>query len=279
MTKEIILDKLKGKISENDKTKISGCCYHKIEDNLYYRPYAGIDSRANVISSSAAMIYNTIGPDRVIFDGVLFDKIEYERPFDVRNNVNTVEDPNPAKLDVSLLSEDNELLVLIESKFLEWFYPPKFCSKAYLSRRCYRKETGSKVDLFITSFKNLLTEPQIEDSKHKGYYIPFYKTYDAIQMNLHILGIYNYCKLKKEMLPKRIKLMNIVWNCDSAKEYKQEEKEGKEYVSFANIMFRNIFRELGIDFSVEYVEFSDFLIRIDWSNDIDHRNYLKRYEI
>lgn len=225
------------------------------------------------------MIFNTVGPHRIILDGILFDKIEYERPFDVRNEVAGYETPKPAQLDVSLLSKDEKKLVLIESKFLEWFYSPKSCSIAYLSKRCYRQETGLKTDLFIKSFKNFLSEPQAENSNHRENLLPFYKTYDAVQMNLHILGIYNFCSLNKGKLPEQIKLINVVWDCDSAEEYQQEEKEGKEYVSSANITFKDMFMELGVDFSVEYVKYSDFLNRIDWSDDLEHRNYLKRYEV
>ena len=98
-------------------------------------------------------------------------------------------------------------------------------------------------------------------------------------MNIHILGIYNYCARKEEKIPEKIRLLNIVWDYDEAEEYQIEEREGKEYVAFANVTFRNLFRQLGVDFSVEYVRYSDFLNRVDWTNDVEHRNYLKRHEV
>ena len=122
--------------------------------------------------------------------------------------------------------------------------------------------------------------PQKMDPEDKTRILPYYQIYDAIQMNIHILGIYNYCESKnKKDRHKKVRLINIVWDYDSAKEYQTEEREGKEYVSFANVNFRNLFKQLGVDFSVEYVRYSDFLKRVDWSNDMEHRKYLERYEI
>ena len=98
-------------------------------------------------------------------------------------------------------------------------------------------------------------------------------------MNIHILGIYNFCARKEEKIPPKIRLLNIVWDYDEAEEYRTEEREGKEYVSYANVTFRNLFKQLDVDFSVEYVRYSDFLNRVDWLNDLEHRHYLKRYEV
>lgn len=71
--------------------------------------------------------------------------------------------------------------------------------------------------------------------------------------------------------------MNIVWNYD-CNEYNREEKEAHEFVGFANLTFRNLFDELGGKIKVEYVRYSDFLNRVDWTNSQERRKYLKRYE-
>lgn len=252
-----------------------------IEANLFFPPYEGIDERANSIRSSAAMIYNTIGPDSIIIDGKNYSNIIYEREFPALDNKVNSDHDHSAHLDVSMLSEDGSELLLIEAKMLEWIdigkNNPKSCSKAYLSLYCYREEAKYEYPHFKESFLSLIKP----DSKFKTdkSCSPSYKRYDAIQMNIHILGIYNYCARKEEEIPQKIRLLNIVWDYDEAEEYQTEEREGKEYIAFANVTFRNLFKQLGVDFSVEYVRYSDFLNRVDWTNDIEHRNYLKRYEV
>lgn len=100
-------------------------------------------------------------------------------------------------------------------------------------------------------------------------------------MMIHILGIYNWCFENNGKVSKHIKLINLVWDYKCA-EYDIEEQEGKAFVENVNKALREEFKKIGrmdIDFSVEYVRYSDFLERIDWTNDIEHRRYLKRYEI
>lgn len=252
-----------------------------IEENLFFLPYEGIDERANSIRSSAAMIYNTIGPDSIILDGKKYTNIVYEREFPALDNKDNSDHDHSAHLDVSMLSEDCAELLLVESKMLEWIdigkNNPKSCSKAYLSSYCYRKESKDMYPHFKESFLSLLN-PDLMNKTEKAY-PPSYKRYDAIQMNIHILGIYNYCARREEKIPKKIRLLNIVWDYDEAEAYQTEEREGKEYVAYANVTFRHLFKQLGVDFSVEYVRYSDFLNRVDWTNKQEHRKYLRRYEI
>lgn len=255
--------------------------YHlkDIESNLYFKPYDGIDTRANSIRSSAAMIYNTIGSDYIIFDGKKYPHIVYEREFPALNENDKSDHDHSSHLDVSLLSEDKSELVLVEAKCLEWMHNPKSLSIAYLLEYCYRRETERCIQQFIDSFKNLRLYPERRDPEDNSRILPYYKRYDAIQMNIHILGIYNYCAREKKNSPQKIRLLNVVWDYDKAVEYQKEEAEGKEYVAYANVAFRNVFKQMGIDFSVEYVRYSDFLNWIDWTNDMEHRKYLERYEI
>ena len=283
MEKTIILNKLKTSLLYKDLEYEKENTYHlkNIESNLFFEPYDDIDKRANSIRSSAAMIYNTIGPDSIIIDGKKYSNIVYEREFPALDNKDNSDHDHSAHLDVSMLSEDSTELLLIEAKMLEWIdvgkNNPKSCSKAYLSSYCYREESKDMYPHFKESFLSLIHPDSI--SKMEKSYPPSYKRYDAIQMNIHILGIYNFCARKKEKIPKRIRLLNIVWDYDEAEEYQTEEREGKEYVAYANVTFRNLFKQLGVDFSVEYVRYSDFLNRVDWSNDLEHRQYLRRYEI
>ena len=275
----IYLEQLKKNFAKQESFYIDDYHLKDIASNLLYFPYDGLDSRANAIRSSAAMIYNSIGPDSIILEGKKYKDIEYEREFPALNNTDGTDHDHSAHLDVSMLSEDKSELVLIEAKMLEWMDSPKSMSIAYLSPRCYLPETDKAVPHFIESFRSLKSCPEVKDPKDAKRIIPFYSKYDAVQMNIHILGIYNYCRREKGKTPKKIKLLNIVWNYDKAEEYQIEEREGKEYVAFAKVTFRNLFKQLGVDFSVEYVRYSDFLNRVDWTNDMEHRNYLKRYEV
>lgn len=257
--------------------------YHlkDIENNLLDKHYNKIDKRANALRSSAAMIYNTIGPKGhiITIDGMDYIVAEYEQTFPALNNVDNADHPHDAQLDVSLESVDKTDLIYIEAKCLEWFDDPKSMSTAYLSARCYRTETGKNTTHFIESFRCLRIYPEKRDSKDNSRLLPYYETYDAVQMNIHILGIYNHCARGESKGVKKIKLMNIVWNYDKAEEYRAEEQEGRKYVASANNTFEKLFKGLGVDFSVEYVRYSEFLNRVDWSKDTTRREYLKRYEI
>lgn len=283
MSQVEIFNKLKANFIQSVEKYIDAYHLKDIKSNLFFEPYEGIDERANSIRSSAAMIYNTIGPDSIIFDGIKYSQIEYEREFPALNKKDNSDHDHSAHLDVSMLSEDESELTLVEAKCLEWMdigeNNPKSCNRAYLSEYCYREESKKVYAHFKESFLSLLTPNLEKNSKNEKCYLPFYQRYDAVQMNIHILGIYNFCARKEEKLPKKIRLLNIVWDYDEAEEYKNEEMEGKEYVAFANVTFRNLFKQLGVEFSVEYIRYSDFLNRVDWSNDMEHRKYLKRYEV
>lgn len=279
MKKMQILVELKQNFSMPNSMYLDDYHLNTIESNLFFKPHDKIDIRANALRSSAAMIYNTIGPNSIVFDGKNYSKIEYEREFPALNNNDKSDHDHSAHLDVSMMSEDETELVFVEAKMLEWLENPKSMSIAYLSPKCYLTDTGKAVPHFIESFRSLKSCPELKDPKDGTRILPYYRIYDAIQMNIHILGIYNYCSQKKEKVPPKIRLINIVWDYDKVEEYQVEEQEGKEYVSFANVTFRNLFKQLGIDFSVEYVRYSEFLNRVDWTNDMDHRNYLQRYEV
>ena len=274
-----ILNKFKSNLARPESDYLDTYHLKNIESNLFDKPYEKIDKRANALRSSAAMIYNTIGPRRIIIGDKEYSHIEYEREFPALNKADKTDHDHDAHLDVSLEAADKSELFLIEAKCLEWLEEPKSMSIAYLSERCYLEETGRNTVPFIKSFRNLKANPEKYDPKDSSRLLPSYNKYDAVQMNIHILGIYNYCARGKGNLPKKIKLMNLVWDYDSADEYRTEEKEGLEYVAFANLYFRSMFKALDVDFSVEYVRYSDFLKQVDWSNDPARREYLKRYEI
>lgn len=254
----------------------------KKENNLFESPKIGVELGTGIeaVRSSAAMIFNTLGQEKLKFkigdayvtDFKNFDKPEYEKKLPALKN------RNPAHLDAFLKSDDNASAIFLEAKCLEWLNSPKTLHDAYLNPANYLYDTDDCSKKFIDVF-NYLTTGKIEKGANgEKRYKPIFKKYDAIQMTIHILGIYNWCKQNKKN-PKEINLMNVVWNCEDFEEYRIEEKEGNQYEGFANIVFHKMFEQLEVDLKVEYVPYSDFLGRIDFSNQKERRNYLKRYEL
>ena len=243
------------------------------KNNCFDVPHEKLNADSRAVRSSAAMIYNTIGNFEITIDGKKYSDIEYEYELPAIDNNDNSDHPHSANLDVKLETKDE--LLFIESKCLEWLTHPKKLKRAYLSDYCYFDFTGKAVSKFKNAFLCLLKLPQDFHANEKEVN---YERYDAVQMTIHILGIYNWCVNNKRKLPANITLMNIVWDYD-CDEYHTEEREAFEYVGFANLTFRNLFEELGVNFKVEYVRYSDFLNRVDWTNNQERRKYLRRYEI
>ena len=106
MNKTKLLNLLKTNFKQEECNYLNEFHMKNIESNLFFEPYDGIDERANSIRSSAAMIYNTIGPYGIILDGKKYSHIEYEREFPALNNKDKSDYAHSAHLDVSMLSED-----------------------------------------------------------------------------------------------------------------------------------------------------------------------------
>ncbi|MGN0740103.1 MAG: hypothetical protein ACI4LX_08035 [Treponema sp.] len=256
-----------------------------LKNNLYKNiaPKFKLGTGCKAVRSSAALIYNTLytGKVRIKIDNEFIDFVGYtgkngyfyEIPFkaikDDKDSTHT------AKLDAGLISTDGQRLLLFEAKCLEWFDKnPKALKKAYLTPERYLSERSAS--LFIPLFRELIVSEE-KDCQ----YVSKSERYDAIQMLIHMLGIFNWCLTNSAKVPKHIKLINLVWDY-KCPEYEIEEQEGKAFVEKANNVLREEFKTINqknIDFSVEYVCYSDFLKCIDWTNDIEHRKYLERYEI
>ena len=241
----------------------------KVENNLFkcQTPKFKLGTGAEAVRSSAAMIYNTIGEDKIVLDNKNYSIITYEDELP-----GLIDRPWP-QLDVTLSSVDNKERIYIEAKCLEWLSSSEELREAYLNQKNYSSFESAK--FFIPIFKMIIKNGNEISAKYKS----IYTRYDSKQMTIHILGIYNWCKENDGNLPETIKLLNIVWDYDKVEQYQEEEKEGLEYTSFANVAFKNLFNDLGVDFSVEYIKYSDFLNRIDWSKDLERRKYLSRYEV
>lgn len=239
-------------------------------DNLFESPYKGIDYRCNAIKSSAAMIFNTLGYDTYIIDGVNYKEAEFEYPLPAIKSDD--DSKHEAKIDVYLESEDGKSLFFIESKLLEWMSSPKNLSEAYLNTKQYLN--SSNAEFFTKYFSSLLKEPRKKDNKSR--FIGKYRKYDAIQMTIHILAIHNFCIANKGKI-ENIKLANVVWDYPSSKQYQNEKKQAEEYCSKANKVFKELFDKIGINFMIEYIPYSDFLNKLSNLNN-ERKKYLARYK-
>ncbi len=228
-----------------------------------------LDGKIGAVRSSAAMIFNLLGQKPIKIGDASFSAPEYEK------KILALKNRNPAQLD-ALLSSDSELL-FIEAKLLEWKDSPKGLAPAYLDITNY-PNCNKNAEKFKEFFHSYITDKIKKDSYGKYRFVPKTHHYDAIQMAIHILAIYNYCCEHKDSVPKKVSLKNIVRSYD-CEDYHTEEKEGRVFVEKANEIFSPLFKELGIDFSVEYVTFQEFKARIDFSNDKEREMYLKRYDI
>ena len=243
---------------EKDSNKKKFYLLHR-DNNLFEKPYKDVKLGKDVeaIRSSAAMIFNLLGQTDITINGKHYGKPNYETKlgaiFDKLGNKHN------ANLDATLYSEDEFLA--IEAKLLEWSNSPKKLPSAYLNSNMYFYKEHSTC--FIDFFKWLIN-------------IKF-KKYDAFQMAIHILALYNEC-LSNKKLPKKISLWNVVWEhkCD---DYDKEKAESNTFIEYANQTFKPLFKKIGHNFSVEYKTFQNVRDSIDYTNNPKRIEYLKRYDI
>lgn len=265
------LEKDKDKLCPSDmESQMAKYYYKTIEDNCYYKPHNKLGKNTNAIYSSAMMIYNLLGNE------VTLNKKDYQVQYEEELEAITPGkgrfETHKAHLDASLKREDE--IIFCEAKMTEWFGSPKTLAEAYLDEECYLNITDNKKE-FIKFFKELVDINTLSNGRYKSKY----KRYDAIQMTIHILGIYNFVKSNKNGNIKNISLINCVWGYDEIEQYLEEKEEAKEFIEKANIKFKPIFIKLGIEFNIEYYSFHELKNLIDFSKDSEKLEYLKRYDI
>ncbi len=223
------------------------------------------------VRSSAAMIFNLFGKKDFVLDNKKYTGIKYEEEFPAI--IAEKGDSHNAHLDAVFHSSDNTEMYAIEAKLLEWKDSPKNLAKAYLDFERYLI-SGKERQTISAFFRTLI----IEEQDRYGRYKHISERYDAIQMTIHALALYNHFLKYKDSKVKKLTLLNLVWkhDCD---EYAKEEEEALAYIEKANAVFVPLFKHIGIDFSVKYSTFQDFKKRIDFTNDVERLEYLKRYEI
>lgn len=244
--------------------------YKDIKDNCYDEPHDKLDLRARSIYSSATMIYNLLGKS-VTLNNKSYEVI-YEEELPAITPGKGKYQTHKAHLDATLRNDKE--IIFVEAKMREWLGQPKTLKQAYLNESKYLDITEDK-KLFIEFFKSIIKD----DNENKEEYKSIYKKYDAIQMTIHILGIYNFIKLGNNNNIKKISLINCIWDCPSISQYKKEVEEANNFIPKANSYFKPIFKKLGIDFNIEHYSFHELKDMIDFSNDKERLEYLKRYDI
>ena len=256
------------------------------EKNFYnsVKPKHKLHGYYNSVASSAAFAFNILGEDEKNFGkGNVINYLneefvvkEYEKELKPLNNRES------AHLDCFIASRNKD--VYIETKLTEWLYAPKNLAEAYLERDGYRN-----VDIyehFSKFFMDFIDDPVMKDSEDRIR--STFTRYDAIQMFIHSLGIFNKYTGKN----KKVELWNIVWDIDSINVknkcelinqyinmYTEESEEAKEFIDYANKFIVPYFKNNAIDFEIKYIPFSEFYKNVKYENVTDRKEYLKRYRL
>ena len=240
---------------------------YNFENNCFDKPVnEKLGSGTRAIKSSAAFIYNIFGKDPIVFEGKNYKKIEFEKGLDA------LIDRPKAQLDGYLVSQDETKEVFFETKLLEWTGTPKDLAIAYLEENNYPKYNKHSKE-FISFFKSIVDKNKTRESKGVVRVAHKTKVYDAIQMAIHILGIYN-ALCNNKLKSKNIELINLVWDYKHPR-YITEESEAKDLIEKMKITFTPIFKELNIKFQIRYIPFSEFITKITLTN-ASRLDYLKK---
>lgn len=237
------------------------------ENNCFDKPVkVKLGSGTRAVKSSAAFIYNIFGEDPIVFEEKNYKKMQFEKGLDALLN------RPKAQLDGYLISEDETKEIFFETKLLEWSGSPKNLAIAYLDEKNYPIENKHSKE-FISFFKSIVDENKSSESKGVVRVAHKTKVYDAIQMTIHILGIYN-ALCNKKLKTKNIELINLVWDYDHPR-YKKEATEAKDLIQKMEKDFIPFFDELDISFQVRYISFSDLITKIKFTNNL-RLDYLKK---
>lgn len=282
MTTDIkIFEKLFNQLNDNEnkfypkdlvkqKSKKAKYYYKDIKDNCYFNPHNKLDKRARSIYSSAMMIYNLLGTYLILKEKSY--EVLYEEELPALSSGKGKYETHKAHLDATLRNKDE--IIFVEAKMTEWLNAPKKLKEAYLNKDKYLSVTKDK-DTFINFFNSIIDKNTLTKNGYKS----IYQKYDAIQMTIHILGIYNFIKSRKNNNITNISLINCIWDCPKIPQYEKEIEEAKEFIPKANLYFKPLFKSLGIDFNIEHYTFHELKNMIDFTNDPKRLEYLKRYDI
>ena len=264
----------------------------RLEDNLVvpmsesvrsmYESGSGneLDWKMCSIRSSSAMTFNLLGNGPVKIasgkrEGVYELAYEYQLPT-LRNN------PHPANLDAYLHGEGED--VYCEMKMFEWLGTPHHALRPdYLETANYllpREDAESFVALFRKlACVGVMGKGRKSERLSDG-------RYDSLQMAKHLLAIYGRLVNEEDYKPKKVTLLNCVWelvNPDvlgryEAKYLKVRDEEREGFARFAKLVAEHVaplFDARNVPLSVEYVSVPDLVKVVEYEK--PHREKLARY--
>ena len=267
-----------------------------LEDNLvmpmsgphvaeYSRGSGGeLDGKMKALRSSSAMTFNLLGNGPVklngthgLPEGAYAVEFEHQLPTLAGN-------PHPANLDAKLESECGETVIYCEMKLAEWIL-----NKASSLREQYLEAESYLIpETAATAFRESFATLCEGEADGNGKLAPKLTRYDAFQMLKHLLAIYTESNRKAEAgepLPKRIILLNCVWEMENperlgryeAKYRELEAEEHAQYRKFAETVkpLAKLFAEMGIEFDLHYLTFAE--MRDSLELEAAHRKALDRY--
>lgn len=247
-----------------------------LEDNLYepmsdvHRSEYGSGSggelewKMSSIRSSSAMTFNLLGNGKATIKGGdlagHYDVVyEYQLPT-LENN------PHPANLDAYLRGNGTD--IYCEMKMLEWLNTPH-----HALRDAYRLGEGyflsvEETESFTKMFRRLACV-RVCGKGRKSEWLSDGR-YDSLQMAKHLLAIYNRVSLDVNYRPKRIILLNCVWemtNPEKLGKYETKylemlEEEHDGFSSFRDIAMREIgplFEAYGIELDIRYISATNLM--------------------
>lgn len=282
-----------GKFEYDDKMSSPQAIYYfkNLDDNLIepmtketvnmYSQGDGneLESKMKALKSSSAMTYNLIGNGNIrVKLNAEFEPGEYSVTFE--KQLSTIKN-NPKKANLDAFLESKKELIFCEIKMTEWlFNRPGILRKPYLNKENYNCENSYQ------AFNKCINEVSVLKPTDNGDVKCRFKYYDAFQMLKHSIAIYNYARKESKTIPKKITLVNCVWHLPDSeslpesnmRKYKEAVKlEKEEFDIFyrATDEIRGIFKKIGIEFDIKYMDAKKFVESFEKTP--AQLNYLMRY--
>jgi len=242
------------------------------------------------IRSSSALFYN-------VFESIDYSKFRWlnHQIYNFTVEEQLIAFTTNANLDGYLEAE--ETIIFVESKFAESY----FGKGGTLSTSYLMASTNINSD-WQDFFKQFLVQDEFgkpiifkrkidKNGKIKCFYKSIFIRYDGLQMLKHLLGIYKDIKtnITRYKAIKEVVLVNLVWNINGLnKSLDNINNEVYNDLTKTNVLFKmrefmqNEIIKLGLDikFSLEYLNYQEFIRNHENEFKLDRYSYLKeRYLI
>lgn len=239
-----------------------------------------LDWKMCSIRSSSAMTFNLLGngPVKVASGkhaGAYELAYEYQLPT-LRNN------PHLANLDAYLQGEAED--IYCEMKMFEWLGTPHHVLRPDYLETTHYLVPHEDAECFIALFRKLASVGVVGKGRKSERLSD--GRYDSLQMAKHLLAIYGKVANDPKHRPKKLTLLNCVWEFTNPEvlgryeaKYRQmeaEEHEGFErFVELAEEHVAPLFEAKGVPLSIEYVKATELMEAVEYEK--PHREKLERY--